>query len=92
MKYEDLLRDVAKTVKKEKLLDALGLQLRSGAGQKTIGALGWLGIGLLAGASIGLLLAPAPGEQLRRDLLRRLGMDDGANGLDDDESLDELIT
>jgi hypothetical protein len=92
MKYEDLLRDVAKTVKKEKLLDALGLQLRSGAGQKTIGALGWLSIGLLAGATIGLLIAPSPGEDLRRELARRLGLDKSGNSLDDDEALDELIT
>jgi hypothetical protein len=93
MKYEDVLRDVLKAVKKERVLDAIGLQTRSSAGQKTIGALGWLGIGLLAGAAIGLLVAPTPGDELRRDLARRLGLDaDGADGADDDEALDELIT
>jgi hypothetical protein len=93
MKYEDLIRDVARTVKKERVLEALGLQMRSSAGQKTIGALGWLSIGLVAGAAVGLLLAPTPGEQLRRDLAKRLGLKDQSNGeLTDDEALDELIT
>ena len=91
MNYEDLFKDVAKAVKKERVLEALGLQLRSGAGQKTIGALGWLSIGLLAGAAIGLLLAPTPGEELRRELARRLGLENPTT-LDDDEALDELIT
>ena len=93
MKYENLIRDVARTVKKEKVLEALGLQLRSSAGHKTIGALGWLSIGLLAGAAVGLLLAPTPGEELRRELTKRLGLKGQPNGeLTDDEALDELIT
>ena len=91
MKYEDLIRDVAKTVKKERVLEALGLQLRSSAGQKTIGALGWLSIGLLAGAAVGLLLAPTPGEELRREIVKRMGLD-GSDALEEDEALDELIT
>ena len=92
MKYEDVIREVSKAVKKEKLLDALGLQLRSSAGQKTIGALGWLSIGLVAGAAVGLLLAPTPGEELRRELARRMGLDGSNSELEDDEALDELIT
>jgi hypothetical protein len=93
MNYEQLIKDVAKSVKKERVLEALGLQLRSSAGQKTIGALGWLSIGLIAGAAIGLLVAPTPGEELRREIAKRLRQ--GANSgdeLDDDEALDELIT
>jgi hypothetical protein len=92
MNYENLIKDVAKAVKKERVLEALGLQLRSGAGQKTIGALGWLSVGLLAGATIGLLLAPTPGDELRREVARRLGLEKSGNSLDDDEALDELIT
>jgi hypothetical protein len=92
MKYEDLIREVTRVVKKEKVLEALGLQLRSGAGQKTIGALGWLSIGLLAGAAVGLLLAPVPGEELRRELGSRLGLNGSADEDVEDESLDELIT
>lgn len=93
MNYEAMIRDVLKAVKKERVLDAIGLQTRTSAGAKTIGALGWLGIGLLAGASIGLLLAPTPGEELRRELARRLGLDGSGDDEDiEDEALDELIT
>ena len=84
MKYEDLLRDLARVVKKEKVLESLGLQLRNGAGHKTIGAIGWL--------SIGLLLVLALGEELRRELASRLGLNGSADDVEDDESLDELIT
>ena len=91
MKYEALIRDVAKALKKEKLLEAIGLQTRSSTGAKTMGALGWLGVGLLAGATIGLLLAPSPGEELRRELARRIGLEDSEDDLDE-EALDELIT
>jgi len=92
MKYEDLIREVTRVVKKEKVLESLGLQLRNGAGHKTIGAIGWLSIGLLAGAAVGLLLAPAPGEELRRELASRLGLNGSADEDVEDESLDELIT
>jgi hypothetical protein len=91
MKYEALIRDVAKAMKKERLLEALGLQTRASTGAKTMGALGWLGVGLLAGATIGLLLAPSPGEELRRELARRIGLE-GADDDLDEEALDELIT
>ena len=93
MNYQSMLRDVARAVRKERVLDALGLESRDSSGGKTLNALGLLGIGLLAGAALGLLLAPTPGEQLRRDLARRLGLEDDEDIADvDEETLDELIT
>lgn len=94
MTYENLIRDVAKAVKKERILESLGLQSRASTSSRALGTLGWLGIGVVAGAALGLLLAPTTGDELRREVARRLGLsdDDQLEGELDEETLDELIT
>ena len=51
---------------------------------------GLFGLGLVAGAAIGLLLAPRPGAELRAEVARRLGVGNGTNP--DGEAIDELVT
>ena len=98
MRYDELTRQVLKAanraLRSERVMEALGVERRSGSGSKALGTLGLLGIGVLAGAALGLLLAPQTGEALRRELAERLGLEaEGDEDLsDEEESLDELIT
>jgi hypothetical protein len=64
MKWED--------VSKEDILGALGLMSKPSPGVRAASTLGLFALGLIAGAGAALLLAPKPGAELRRDLLRRL--------------------
>jgi hypothetical protein len=77
-------------IDKDTVLELLGLTTRQSAAGKTVGVLGLFGLGLLAGAAVGLLLAPRPGAQLRAEVARRLGMGNGQTP--DGESIDELVT
>ena len=79
MKYEELIT--------EKVLDLLGLSRKASATSQGLGALGLIGVGMVAGAALALLLTPVPGTELREEVKRRLSRKAG-NG----EALDELIT
>ena len=82
MKLSDIDRD--------SILEMLGLSARPSAASRVFGTLGLFGVGVLAGAAVGLLLAPRPGVELRAEVARRLRMGNArsANG----ESIDELMT
>jgi hypothetical protein len=54
------------------LLGLIGVQRRRGASSWLWPALGLFGAGLVAGAGVGLLLAPKSGHQLRQSLRTRL--------------------
>jgi len=57
-------------IRKEDILDALGFET-VGVGAWLTSALIGFGVGALVGASLGLLLAPKPGDELREDILER---------------------
>jgi hypothetical protein len=50
---------------KDDVLSALGLATRPTVGTRWLGALGFLGAGMLVGAATALLLAPKSGRELR---------------------------
>lgn len=76
-------------ISKDAILGLIGLATKQSGGSRTLGAFGLLGVGLVAGAAIGLLIAPKPGAELRREVAKRLGVGDDreVNG----QALDELI-
>lgn len=53
---------------KDDVLAAFGLETRKQVYDYMLPALGIFGAGLLVGASLGLLLAPKPGKELRADI------------------------
>jgi len=55
----------------DRILDRVGLQRRQGAAYHLWPALGVLGTGVLIGAGLGLMFAPKPGGELRRNLRRQ---------------------
>ncbi len=59
---------------REDVINAIGLASRRSAGAEMAGAMTIFGAGLLVGAGLALLFAPASGEELRRGLADRLGM------------------
>jgi hypothetical protein len=75
---------------KDSILEMLGLCARPSAAGRLFSVAGLFGAGVLAGAALGLLLAPRPGAEMRAEVARRLGMGSGQspNG----ESIDELVT
>jgi hypothetical protein len=75
---------------KDSILDMLGLAARPSATSRLFSVAGLFGAGLLAGAALGLLLAPRPGAEMRAEMARRLGMGNGTTP--DGESIDELVT
>jgi hypothetical protein len=77
-------------IDKDTVLEMLGLTTRSSTAGKALGFFGLFGLGLLAGAAVGLLLAPRPGAELRAEVARRLGVGTGQNP--DGEAIDELVT
>jgi hypothetical protein len=74
---------------KDSILDMLGLASRPSAGSRLLSVAGLFGAGVLAGAALGLLLAPRPGAEIRAEVARRLGIDNGPTA--DGESI-ELTT
>lgn len=78
-----------KDLGKDDILAAFGLETRKQVYDYMLPALGIFGAGLLVGASLGLLLAPKPGKELRADIkskvLRKKQQDTA-------ESLEELET
>ena len=75
---------------KESILDLLGLASRPSAGSRILSVAGLFGAGVLAGAALGLLLAPRPGAEIRAEVARRLGVGNGQTP--DGEAIDELTT
>jgi hypothetical protein len=61
-----------RSVSADDLLGLIGVQRRRGASAWLWPALGLFGAGLLAGAGVGLFLAPKSGRQLRQNLRARL--------------------
>ncbi len=54
---------------KEQILGLLGLEEKSTM-SSLLGSLGWIGLGVLAGAAAALLLTPKTGSELRRTVGR----------------------
>jgi len=67
------LKDLKKLkgVDKDDLLELVGLQTRSTAGD-LVPLFAAFGVGVLVGAGVGLLLAPKSGREIREDLRTRL--------------------
>jgi len=65
------LRDLT-DLDKDDILGALGLQSKPSGSTWMLGTFGLFGLGVLVGAGVALLLAPKPGEELRRDIGTRL--------------------
>lgn len=64
--------DIARTVRSlglDEVLRPMGLQRRHGP----MTSISMFGAGLACGATLGVLLAPAPGRETRRRLMRRMG-------------------
>jgi hypothetical protein len=61
-----------KKLEKDDLLNLVGLETRRSPADWVLPTLGAFSVGLLAGAAIGLLLAPKPGNELRNELRTRL--------------------
>ena len=59
-----------KNLDKATLLDALGLQARRGPVDGLLPALGFFGAGIVVGASLGMLMAPRSGREMRKRLKR----------------------
>ncbi len=56
----------------DNVLDRLGLQHKQSAQDVVLPALGIFAAGLAVGATLGLLFAPRPGTEIRRDVRHRL--------------------
>jgi hypothetical protein len=57
---------------RERLLQAIGLQQRRSIAAIVLPSIGMFGVGLIAGAGLGLLFAPRKGSELREDLGTKL--------------------
>ena len=57
---------------RDDLLCAIGLQTRRGPAGYIFTALGMFGVGMLAGAGLGMLFAPRSGREIRRELGTRV--------------------
>jgi len=68
----DTLKEL-RNIDKDDILGALGLQAKRSAIEYVLPVLGIFSAGLLTGIGAGLLLAPKTGQELRRDLSRRVG-------------------
>jgi hypothetical protein len=79
-------------ISKEDILNVLGLTTKASSSGRVLGALGLFGLGLVAGAGAALLLAPTSGEELRRELARRMRRSNGSGEDLGDTELDEVIT
>lgn len=55
-----------------RLLEAIGLQQRRSVAAVVLPSIGMFGVGLLAGAGLGLLFAPRKGKELRDELGTKL--------------------
>lgn len=64
--------DKLKTLDKDDMLNLIGLETRRTNADYLVPALALFGVGLLVGTSIGLLVAPRPGRELREDIAHRL--------------------
>jgi len=64
------IKDI-KNMDKEQILGLLGLEEDSTL-SSVVGALGWIGVGALAGAVVALLLAPKTGRELRETVGRKI--------------------
>jgi gas vesicle protein len=91
MKFRDLT-----DLDKNDILGALGLQSKPSASTWMMGTFGLFGLGVLVGAGVALLLAPKPGDELRRDIGTRIktvrdqmgaAVNNGRQSLEGDRSL-----
>lgn len=66
------LRDL-RDISKKDILGAIGLEPKRSTGSWALGTFGLFGLGILVGAGVALLIAPKPGQELRREITRKLG-------------------
>lgn len=76
-------------ISKEDILNVLGVATKPSSTSRVFGALGLIGLGLVAGAGAALLLAPKSGVELRRELSRKLGIElpQESNG----QAIDDIV-
>jgi hypothetical protein len=79
MKLKTLVRQLDNVGLADNLFDAIGLSVRRPIGARAVGGLGMLALGALVGAGIGVLMAPAPGVEMRQRA--KNGIDDLRNRL-----------
>jgi hypothetical protein len=60
------------SMSRDDILGSLGLQTRRSPAGYLLPALGMFGVGLLAGAGLGMLFAPRTGREIRRELGTRV--------------------
>lgn len=72
MSYLNQIRDFSKDLSPQMVLESLGIRRREpDMTDLIVPVLAAFGVGCLAGAAVGLLLAPSSGEDLREDIADR---------------------
>ncbi len=61
-----------KNLDKDQILELLGLETERSVASSVLWSIGLVGIGAIAGAVLGLLLAPQTGRELRENVSRKL--------------------
>lgn len=61
-----------KTLRKDSILETLGLEAKSSLAVSIFKFCGVLAVGMATGLGLGLMMAPRPGRQIRADLGRRI--------------------
>ena len=72
MDLKDLRKQLSH-LEKDDILRLFNVEERRTTIDHVLPAVGLFSVGLLVGAGLGLMLAPKPGRELRRDLRNRLG-------------------
>jgi len=70
MSIEDIL---AALPSKEGIASAIGLEARASTTGEMLTAFGIFGTGMILGAGLGLLLAPKAGNEIRQDIVEKVG-------------------
>lgn len=72
MNVKGIIRQLNKAGVADDVLDTIGLQYKGSGFLRLIGGLGVFAAGVLVGSSLGLLLAPVPGTEMREKARLRI--------------------